>query len=324
MSEPALSEAVMPRSPEAMTAREAIEPRDARAAPARPDTLAARLVRRGLFPLMMFGGVTLAASWMQAGVEAPAVVVILSLTTALVVLLAERRWPHDPRWNVPRDDIGTDLTHTVLSMMLIPEALRAGFLALVVWLAGEATVPWSLWPDWHWLPSLALALVVTELGYYALHRAMHTFEPLWRLHAVHHSAPRLYWLNAGRFHPLDAALIFTTQLPMLILLGCPLEIIALFLVVGAIHGLFQHANVDVQLGWLNHVFAMAELHRWHHARTGAGAHANYGGNLIVWDTLFGTRYLPSGSPDAIGFEGDAAYPKRWRGQLTAPFRRAPR
>lgn len=288
------------------------------------DDITARLVRRGLFPLMMFGGLAAAAAALHAGVDPPLVVAAAALTTALVVCLAERRWPHDPRWNQPRGDVGTDLIHTTVSMMLIPEALRAGFLALVALLAGAATVPWSLWPEWHWIPSLALALVVTELGYYALHRAMHTWEPLWRLHAVHHSAPRLYWLNAGRFHVLDAALIFTTQLPLLILLGCPPDIIALFLVTGAIHGLFQHANLDLRLGWLNHVFAMAELHRWHHARTGPGARANYGGNLIVWDTLLGTRYLPPGAPDAIGFDGDEGYPTRWRAHLLAPFRRLPR
>lgn len=280
-----------------------------------------RAIRYGLFPLMMGGGVWLAHALMAAGVDPPAVVAALALSTALVCVVAERRWPHDPAWNTPRDDLGADLSHTVVSMMVIPEAVRAALLAAIAALAGQATVPWRLWPDWHWLPSLALALVVTELPYYWLHRLMHTRPTLWKLHALHHSAARLYWLNAGRFHPLDAALIFCTQLPLLILLGCPPEIIALFLVVGAIHGLFQHANIDLRLGPLEHVFAMAGLHRWHHARTGPGARANYGGNLIVWDTVFGTRYRPPGAPDAIGFEGDARYPTRWWGQLGQPFRR---
>ncbi len=278
-------------------------------------------IRYGLFPAMMFGGVWLAHALMTAGVDPPAVVAAIALTTALVCIVAERRWPHDPAWNHPRGDLGTDLGHTVVSMMIIPEALRAGLLAAVAAFAGALTVPWRLWPEWPWLPSLAFALVITELPYYWLHRLMHTRPTLWKLHAVHHSAARLYWLNAGRFHPLDAALIFTTQLPLLILLGCPPEIIALFLVVGAIHGLFQHANIDLRLGALNHVFAMAEQHRWHHARTGPGARANYGGNLIVWDIVFGTRYRPPGAPDAIGFEGDEGYPTRWLGQLGAPFRR---
>lgn len=280
------------------------------------------VARYALFPVMMGGGVGGAATLMAAGVDAPAVVVMVAMVTALVCLVAERWLPCEARWSVAQGDVGTDLTHTVLSMMLIPEGLRLLFLGVVTWLAGAATVPWPLWPAWHWLPSLALALVITELGYYALHRAMHTFEPLWRLHAVHHSAQRLYWLNAGRFHPLDAVLIFFTQLPMLILLGCPPEIIALFLVVGAVHGLFQHANIDVRLGWLNHVFAMAELHRWHHARTGPGAMANFGGNLILWDTVLGTRYLPPGTPEGIGFAGDEQYPQRWWGQVAAPFQTA--
>ena len=48
--------------------------------------------------------------------------------------------------------------------------------------------------------------------------------------------------------------------------------------------------------------------------------ANFGGNLIVWDTVLGTRYLPPGTPEGIGFAGDEQYPQRWWGQVAAPFR----
>lgn len=283
-----------------------------------------RLTRYGLFPLAMFGGVALARALMQRGVDPPAVVGLISLSTALVCAVAERLTPFDPRWNQPRGDIATDLTHTLLSFVALSEILRAAFLAALTALAGAATAPWTLWPAaWPWPVQLALALLIAELPYYWLHRGMHTHPALWRLHAVHHSAGRLYWLNAGRFHPLDAALIFFTQLPVLMLLGVPADILALFLVVGAIHGLFQHANIDLRLGPLNHVFAMAELHRWHHARTGPGGRSNYGGNLIAWDLVFGTRYHPGHDvpADGVGFEGDADYPAGWLGQLLAPFRR---
>ncbi len=49
-------------------------------------------------------------------------------------------------------------------------------------------------------------MIVSEFGSYWAHRLMHERPLLWRLHAVHHSAERLYWLNAGRFHPLDTAM----------------------------------------------------------------------------------------------------------------------
>ncbi|WP_422822321.1 sterol desaturase family protein [Vreelandella nanhaiensis] len=34
-----------------------------------------------------------------------------------------------------------------------------------------------------------------------MHRASHRIGWLWRLHAPHHSAERLYWLNGKRRHP---------------------------------------------------------------------------------------------------------------------------
>ncbi len=281
------------------------------------------IARYGLFPLAMFGGLAL-AWWAMQRISPPLVVGVASLATALVVAVAERLMPFDPAWNHPRGDRLTDFLHTAVSFIALSEVLRAVFLAALAALFGAAVVPWTLWPvDWPWPLQLLLALAIAELPYYWLHRWMHTVPALWRLHAVHHSAPRMYWLNAGRFHPLDAGLIFFTQLPVLMLLGVPPAIISMFLVVGAIHGLFQHGNLDLRLGPLNHLFAMAELHRWHHARRGPGGHSNYGGNLICWDQLFGTRYDPGHDipPDAIGFEGDETYPTDYIGQLAAPFRR---
>ena len=49
---------------------------------------------------------------------------------------------------------------------------------------------------------------------------------------------------------------------------------------------------------------MTELHRWHHSKLMHESNHNYGGNLIVWDILFGTRWLPNDRdpPEAIGME----------------------
>ncbi|MGV6826605.1 MAG: sterol desaturase family protein, partial [bacterium] len=47
--------------------------------------------------------------------------------------------------------------------------------------------------------------------HYSLHRALHEWGPLWRIHAVHHS-DQDYDLTVGfRFHPLEAVLMFATR-----------------------------------------------------------------------------------------------------------------
>ena len=67
---------------------------------------------------------------------------------------------------------------------------------------------------------------------------------------------------------------------------------------------------------------MAELHRWHHSPVVAQANHNYGHNLIVWDIVFGTRWLPADRepPAEVGLENLPRFPKTLLGQLASPFR----
>ncbi len=54
----------------------------------------------------------------------------------------------------------------------------------------------------------------------------------------------------------------------------------------------------------------------------AEANHNYGGNLIVWDVVFGTRWLPEGREPPIntGIEGLPGFPASYQGLMSAPFR----
>jgi sterol desaturase/sphingolipid hydroxylase (fatty acid hydroxylase superfamily) len=181
----------------------------------------------------------------------------------------------------------------------------------------------NLWPvRWPLLAQLPLALVAGELAQYWTQRLGHEWAPLWRLHATHHSAPRLYFLNAARFHPLDIAIDTSAGLVPLVLLGAPTGVIALFALFTSVFGYLQHCNVRVALGPLNYVFSMAELHRWHHAQDPREANTNYGSNLILWDLVFGTFFWPSDRepPEAIGIPDLPAFPQSYWGQLASPFR----
>jgi len=164
--------------------------------------------------------------------------------------------------------------------------------------------------------------VLAELGTYWVHRFQHEWPLLWRFHATHHSATRLYWLNAARFHFLD---IFMNTIPIaipLIALGAPPEIFILTALFSTVHGIFQHANMKLRLGPLNWIFSMAELHRWHHSKLMQESNTNYGQNLSVWDTVFGTRYLPMDRepPNDIGLTWPVEFPMTFAAQVLAPFR----
>jgi sterol desaturase/sphingolipid hydroxylase (fatty acid hydroxylase superfamily) len=159
-----------------------------------------------------------------------------------------------------------------------------------------------------------LAFALVELLQYWLHRLSHQRDFLWRFHAVHHSAERLYVLNAGRDHPLGAALFFLPELVPLILLGAPEGILALQAINTIVCGLFQHANIDIRLGPLRYVFSVGELHRWHHQRDVSEANHNFGANWILWDLVFATSAGARPSP-RTGIGDMPNFPQTWWGQI---------
>ena len=172
-----------------------------------------------VFPVIIGGAVGGAISlipWVG-----PATAVVLAQTASVVaIIVIEHLLPHRPDWNRSHGDIRTDAIHAVVSGLTTTQLARplVQFLAagVAAWLAG--LVGFGVWPTtWPWVAQLALALVIAELPQYWLHRLQHEREALWRFHAVHHSAPRLYWLNAARFHPGDLLLLYVVgYLPLVL------------------------------------------------------------------------------------------------------------
>jgi sterol desaturase/sphingolipid hydroxylase (fatty acid hydroxylase superfamily) len=69
---------------------------------------------------------------------------------------------------------------------------------------------------------------------------------------------------------------------------------------------------------LNWVFSTADLHRWHHSADFAESNTNFGSNLILWDIVFRTRYLPEGRPQRVGIVG-LTMPDNFFAHLASPF-----
>ena len=276
------------------------------------------------FPVVMGGSVAAAIALIPS--LGPANAVVVTQTGAVVcIILGELFLPHRRAWNRSHGDLRTDVFHAIVSGVGTTQLARplVNLLAagLASWLATKVGSP--LWPlAWPLALQLALALVIAELPQYWWHRLEHERDALWRFHAVHHSAPRLYWLNAARFHPVDLLLLYVVGYLPLVALGCPGEVIFLFALFDSVFGMFQHSNIGVRLGGLNRIFSMAEPHRWHHSRTLAEANSNYGSNLLVWDLVFGTFFLPHDreAPEAIGIADMPRFPAGYLAQLAVPFR----
>jgi sterol desaturase/sphingolipid hydroxylase (fatty acid hydroxylase superfamily) len=292
----------------------------------RANSIGRTLVRWGLYPLLW--AINLGTFWISWYTNA-APENFRSISVGCVFLLcfaAEFFYPYDRRWAMTWRSLWSDIKFAVPNSI----ALRIlGFLwaYLGISMADNLSGPAHDWP----LPiQLVVCLLVFEGLNYAVHRAMHELPGpfgawLWRVRAAHHLPPRLYLVMHAVFHPINAVIIrgLVMVLPVWIM-GYDQQVIALFSMITALHGIISHFNVDLRMGWANYIFVGPELHRYHHsARPDEGQ--NYGSALSLFDQLFGTFvYRPGEVPRDLGVSPDSQLPdyNHTGAVLALPFRRA--
>ncbi len=284
-------------------------------------TVGAKVIVGASYPTVLtFGFGTFAALAAQC-LHVTLASYIAVLAGAALVTLHELKLPCRAEWRPGLPEVGADTLFMLVVQVALPYLLS---ITLVIFLAEQLRVGGfiveGLWP--HELPVAAqacLMLVAADFFRYWLHRAFHRFEFMWCYHAVHHSPHRLYWLNVGRFHPIEKAVQFAVDTLPFALLGVSTEVLAAYFVFYAVNGFFQHSNCDVRLGPLNYIVSGPELHRWHHSEFTEESDTNFGNNLIIWDLLFGTRFLPADR--VVGRLGlvNRNYPKEFLAQMKTPF-----
>lgn len=277
-----------------------------------------------LFPFFLVASLGGAIWFLEHGVPASRVIGVTSLGCILVVVLFERLAPYNREWNRAQGDLRADAAYLPITVGVNAATEPAVvFVGVVIGTYLAGVLGMGLWPtQWPLLGQVAFACVVAELFDYWAHRVMHENEWLWRFHAVHHSAPRLYWLNATRAHPGEMLFRGTIGMLPMSILGAGEHVFVMLGLVNVSVGLFQHANIDFRLGPLSWIFSVGELHRWHHSIVVGEANRNYGNNFIFWDAVFGTRYRPGDRdcPATLGIGDLAAFPTTLAAQLAAPFR----
>jgi len=264
-------------------------------------------MRHALYPIAAFGGLLIWALGHALAWPLEAVVSGWSLAVLAWGVWLERRHPFEPAWQQAHPgEACTDRCSALVLLGLVEPLLKLALplAALALWPAASA------WQAPLLLQGL-LALLWMELAKYASHRLHHEWPPLWRLHALHHSSERLYWLNNFRFNPLNYALNQAAALLPLLALGIRPEALSLALAFSLPVLVLQHLNADVRSGFWNRIFSSNEAHRWHHSTRPAEANANYGAALLIWDQLFGTYRWPAPGqrPARIGLFGQGGgYP----------------
>ncbi len=274
------------------------------------------------YPLVMTTAFLLFALLQMQGISLKVTTYITIITAAVIITLLELNFPYSIKWRPRMEDVRVDMAFMTLVQLALPPLIGFTFTYMLIEPALALNLPFvQFWPHaWPTWMQVLLMILLADLLRYWLHRAAHTNQYLWRLHSVHHSVEQLYWLNTSRFHPLEKLLqMMLDSLPFL-LMGVDEKVLSLYYIAYATNGFLQHSNIQLRFGILNYVVGSAELHRWHHSKEPKESNTNYGNNVIIWDLLFGTWFLPKGrNVDTLGLLEE--YPKTFLKLLSAPFRK---
>lgn len=173
---------------------------------------------------------------------------------------------------------------------------------------------------------LAFSLLVRSFSNYWLHRALHAWVILWRVHRVHHSDRHVDVTLALRHHPFESLLVGSVYAATAVALGLPPWVAIgtdlLFLAAG----LWEHIDVPAPRWfdrWLGRLLTTPDWHRVHHSAAQRETDRNFGSLFSIWDRMFGTdRPVSLGPVQRIGLGDaeDARADQVWE-QLRSPLRR---
>tara|TARA_B100000446_G_scaffold187517_1_gene217010 strand:- start:4369 stop:5415 length:1047 start_codon:yes stop_codon:yes gene_type:complete len=275
-----------------------------------------RLLKYAYFPLMFLGFNGVAIALVQAQVAYSSLWILMAVAL-FVSFTIEHLIPYNGLWNRAQADGLRDSLHFVIN----ESSNYAGVLLLPL-LGGLTLLP-SAWPEeWPFWGQLLLAVVVFDIGSTLFHWLSHKSPLFWRFHAIHHAPKRLYGFNGIMKHPVFQLMDALVALGPLVLIGIPQDVAVVLVFSIFVQLLIQHSNADMRTGPLRHVFASAEVHRFHHLKGQAGD-VNFGLFFSFWDFALGTAYFekrnaPLRSTD-IGIGHAPHYPTDYWGQLKAPF-----
>ncbi len=245
---------------------------------------------------------------------------IMLLALAVVFTPLERLHPIRSG-GLDRPGLWTDALHIFVGGNLIRWGAGAALAAVA--LGVQSVIPQALGqhvraqPGWLQFAEL---LLLSDFAFYWAHRLFHAVPALWRFHEVHHSSHKLDWVAGHRVHPVDQIINGTLMAAPAVALGFPPSIILAYAVLYRWHATFLHSNVRADFGPLKWLVASPHYHHWHHADQADAYDKNFGGQLVIFDWLFGTLNLPSGMPERYGIGAPIA--PDYVGQLIHPFRKA--
>jgi sterol desaturase/sphingolipid hydroxylase (fatty acid hydroxylase superfamily) len=145
-----------------------------------------------------------------------------------------------------------------------------------------------------WL-SCILAVLMLDLGTYAVHRLFHT-RLLWRYHKVHHCDLDVDCGTAIRHHPIESVLVLGIELIIIASIGATPLAVLIAVTLAAVAAVFNHGNLAIPESidrLVRRLLVTPDMHRIHHSAIVHESNSNFSNLFPWWDHLFSTyRYEP--------------------------------
>lgn len=133
-------------------------------------------------------------------------------------------------------------------------------------------------------------LLFNDAWFYGWHRLLHHPRLFRYVHAVHHKSVDVNPFTVYSFHPVEAFILGSAVIPVVVLVPMYLPVLGVAQVVGLANNVMSHLGYEFLPRWYNKIppfcwMNTATFHSMHHTKF----HGNYGLLFRVWDRLFGTE-----------------------------------
>jgi sterol desaturase/sphingolipid hydroxylase (fatty acid hydroxylase superfamily) len=159
----------------------------------------------------------------------------------------------------------------------------------------------------NWIQFIFL-FTITDFIHWSIHVLLHRIPFLWEFHKVHHSVKEMGFAAHLRYHWMESIIYKSITFIILSFFGFTIADLFIMHAIKIAWGHFNHANLNVNLGWFGYIFNNPKMHLWHHVKVLPKNHPNginYGITLSIWDYLFKTAYQPKDIPTLeIGYENE--------------------
>lgn len=179
-----------------------------------------KIFQYSIYPVFMLSSAWIMITALQRDVNQYLATIPVIAGYGLFALFLERWMPFEKNW-VDGNDWNLDFTYYIINYLI---KVSAQF--TLIWLSSTVAFP-------QWFPTtlpfwvqVITALIIIDFFLFFVHWQSHRYEWLWKLHAIHHSSERLYFMNGDKRHALHQILEGSSPgIILCLLIGTPQPVV---------------------------------------------------------------------------------------------------